>query len=178
MAQEGCGGSGRGGRGPGRSLSRSYSDKSLNSRTSSQKPTSKTKCEFAPHGQHKGQQHTYEAVREAAILHIQKTFESAIDVVTSLKKMVKVDLTKEEPELEVSVKVDTIEQEREQLKFNAKYESKYNRHLDRVQHLNKGMQRAVHTVLFLGIFAVKQCNVGWNSTPSLKQKLKMIPLPC
>ena len=70
-----------------------------------------------------GRQHyaTYASVKEMLIQNIQKSWDGGYDIATSLKDLIKLDLTGEEPSTSESNKTNDDKKAQEQVGFDIKY---------------------------------------------------------
>ena len=127
-------GSGRG-NGRGRGYNRSNSSRS-NKNSNSNNSNQSIEMKFTPHIQGKPQQATYATVKDAVIQYIQKNYKNGHDVATSLKKMVKLDLSGLKPVRAMSANQDAAIAANEQKGLDIEYQEMLSHYLNRVEALD------------------------------------------
>ena len=84
----------------------------------------------------------YASVKEMLIQNIQKSWDSGYDIAISLKDLIKLDLTGEEPSRSESNKTNADEKAQEQACFDIKYQEEMQIFLERKDILEKGFKKA------------------------------------
>ena len=97
---------------------------------------------FTPHVQGKPQAATYATVKNTVIQFIQKTFKDGNDIAQSLKDGKVYNLSKEEPEREISKAMDVTKATLEQACFDIKYQEELRHFYDRKDNLRQGLTKA------------------------------------
>jgi hypothetical protein len=128
---------GRGNHGGGRHRGRNSNRRGYNSTKEGTR-----ELKFAPQVQGKQQQATYATVKDALIQYIQMNMKDSEDVVASLKKMEKIDLSDQKPKLQISKKSDEKVQAQEQKGFDIEFQELLSRYLDRETALRHGYKTA------------------------------------
>lgn len=124
-----------GGRGGGRRTQ-------TNSQRSNTTPNKPLELKFGPLVQGKALTASYATVKEAIVLHIQKSYVDGNDVAQSLEHEGLIDLETEEPERKLSAKEDAEAARIEQTGFDMKYQEALRGFSGRTDNLRRNMLRA------------------------------------
>jgi len=129
---------------------------------------------FAPHVQGKPQAATYTTVKDAVIQFVQKTFKEGNDIAQSLKDGKVYDLSKEEPEREISKASDATKATLEQAGFDIKYQEELHHFYDRRDNLRQGLTKA-YTLIFSN-YCNKTMQSQIEEHPDFESKIENNPI--
>ncbi len=129
---------------------------------------------FTPHVQGKLQAATYTTIKDAVIQFIQKTFKDGNDIVQSLKDGKVYDLSKEEPEREISKAMDATKATLEQVGFDIKYQEELCCFYDRRDNLRQGLTKAY--ALIFSNYCNKTMQSRIEEHPDFESKIENDPI--
>jgi hypothetical protein len=112
-------------------------------------------------------------VKDHVIQQIQKSYKDSDDLVTSLKKMTKVDLSQEKPKRTISILADA-DKETEQKGFDIEFQEELSRYLDRVKTLEQGLKKAY--ALIMSTYCTKSMQTRIEEHPDFEDEIDDDPI--